>query len=42
MQLPFYAPVSKDQGAYCFTIVCLSICLSAQISFENLTFSHYS
>ena len=42
----FYAPLSKDRGAYCFTVfrlsVCLSICLSAQTSRENLTFSYYS
>ena len=26
VQKNFYAPVSKDRGAYCFTVVCLSVC----------------
>ena len=36
----------ERSGAYCFTVVCLSISpsvyLSAQTEHENLTFSHYS
>ena len=34
-----FMPASKDQGAYCFTVVHLSVRLSVC---TNLTFSHYS
>ena len=31
----FYAPVSKDGGAYCFTVVCLSVRLSVRMSAQT-------
>ena len=34
----FLCPLIDRSGVYCFTSVCLSICLSVHLSAENLTF----
>ena len=35
----FYAPISKDREAYCFTVVCLSVC---HIWYEGISHQYAS